>query len=669
MNSIRTFTTLDLLDRLDHTSRRIAFVVGSGLAMPCPPEKRGVPGVKGVVDLISRELGDPALPFVECDNLYQRAFQEVLGRRGADASNRIVREAVLKARGQQDSPEVLRRALDGDPTTCRELDRDFQWVLSPGLKALGELLAKAPSRFSNYVLTSNFDPLIEVSLHQCEAPYLSVLCDRDVSLEHNLFYGYQIVHFHGYWGLRSTLHDLEQLRSERNDLRNSFQKILSEETVVVLGYGGWDDMFTSALLEVLKDHTREPDVLWCLRSPATEGIVAQPIIQNILNAQESLHSVKFYCGVNAHEMLPLLNSATPLQRLDRPRKRIPLTNSIGLAFDASDARRAVVRNFARLWGVDRGSFVGILSGPRDPKVLSILQCVEEAVCKYGDNRFLPRSWYKLEDNDAQDFEDDDAYGAASAGITGLYLELASGSDSRLLAYVNSFRGKIEAGRVAIVAHIIDDKPDAAADRARRIRNRIRIAEVPIDLIALPVALPVRTQDGSHITILTAAGKKIEQLTSDDRVVSQMAQQFRDEKSFSSNSLDESLLSPEMRAVCSYARGEMTEDAFLRTSSIVEFDRAIRSGVPFPNAIKAILTLEQFNPEIWFLLNRLAPTNRTILQMVALAPSIRGAFGLVTNSEWNDLDEFTRNRILERREGRPFCIPGLKAAVWGSDAKC
>jgi SIR2-like domain len=635
--------------------------------MPCPPDNRGVPGVKGVVDLISRELGDCTLPLVECDNLYQRAFQELLRRRGAGASNRIVREAVLKARRQQDPPEVLRRALDGDPTTCKDLDRDFNWVLSPGLKALGELLAKAPSRFSNYVLTSNFDPLIEVSLHEYEAPYMSVLCDRDVSLEHNLFYGYQIVHFHGYWGLRSTLHDPEQLRSQRHNLRNSFRKILSEETVVVLGYGGWDDMFTSALLEVLKDHTCEPDVLWCLRSRVAEGIAAQPLIQNILNAQESLHSVKFYCGVNAHEMLPLLNSAIPLERPNR--ERITLDNSIGLAFDASDARRAIVCNFARLWGVDRGSFIGILCGPRDPKILPILQCVEEAVCRYGDNRFVSRSWFKLEDSETHDLEENDTYAAASDSITGLYLELASGSDNHFLAYVNLLRGKIEAGRTAIVAYIIDDKPEVAAERARRIRNRIVIADVPIDVIALPVALDVPFQDEPTITILTATGKKGEQVTSDDRVVSQMARQLRDEKTFSSDGLDESLLSPEMRAVCSYALGRITEEAFLKTSGVAQFDRAIRSGVPFPSAVQAAVTLEQLNPEVWFLLNRLTPTRRTISQMMALAPSMRAVFGLVTNREWNDLDEFTRSRILERREGRPLCISGLNAAVLGSDVQC
>jgi hypothetical protein len=185
-----------LLERLTagvrRANQRAVYLVGSALTAPVQPFVPGVPGVEGVIELIRNEFDDPdqtaefdkALD--EYGNRYQNAFTFLLGRRGQQAANEVIKRAVWKARKPiitSDTSSVYLPTADTSDETCQSLDNDFEgWLLTPGMNALGQLLAGYPDRFGRAVLTTNFDPLLEVAIRKFGGQYFRTVLHRDGNL-------------------------------------------------------------------------------------------------------------------------------------------------------------------------------------------------------------------------------------------------------------------------------------------------------------------------------------------------------------------------------------------------------------------------------------------------------------------------------------------------------
>jgi hypothetical protein len=165
-----------LLDRLsdgvNESGKEVVFVVGSPITAPYGTSDFGVANVQAVVELIRDQFtGKPNrlsvldAELTKSDNRYQAAFKFLSGARGQDAANKIVKQAVagaLIAKPDQDWKDVICKLSDDQ---IADLDKDFGcWHLSPGAYALGQLIAEFPSVFGKAIVTSNFDPLIEVAI-------------------------------------------------------------------------------------------------------------------------------------------------------------------------------------------------------------------------------------------------------------------------------------------------------------------------------------------------------------------------------------------------------------------------------------------------------------------------------------------------------------------------
>lgn len=99
-----------LMERLTSGLKRrwheVVFLVGSPLSAPLSLNSPGVPDVDGIVDLIRSEFADePAQSAALEENLagaaenrYNAAFLFLLGRRGQQTANELVRNAVCAAR-------------------------------------------------------------------------------------------------------------------------------------------------------------------------------------------------------------------------------------------------------------------------------------------------------------------------------------------------------------------------------------------------------------------------------------------------------------------------------------------------------------------------------------------------------------------------------------------
>ncbi len=239
-----------LLERLSKGlkkhSRETVFLLGAPISAPVSDGSRGVPGVEGVIARIRREFADDASQLNSLDEAltcaqtkrYQQAFVFLQGRRGPQTVSEIVREAVLSARHLH----VLDRSEELSDDACRNLELDVAgWAINPGTEYLGKLAAGYPDVFGKSILTTNFDPLIEVAIRHAGGAYFRTTLHTDGNLSQTEGTGCHVIHLHGYWYGSDTLHTARQLGQPRPHLRASLNQLLRNKLIVVCAYGGWDE--------------------------------------------------------------------------------------------------------------------------------------------------------------------------------------------------------------------------------------------------------------------------------------------------------------------------------------------------------------------------------------------------------------------------------------------
>jgi len=108
---------------------------------------------------------------------------------------------------------------------------------------------------------------------------------------------------HGYWHGADTLHTVGQLGQPRPRLRASLGQLLRHKLVVVCAYSGWDDVFTEALMDVVRDDVASPEIIWTFYadSPALSTRLSEMLAPGISRGRVSL-----YRGINCHNFFPRL---------------------------------------------------------------------------------------------------------------------------------------------------------------------------------------------------------------------------------------------------------------------------------------------------------------------------------------------------------------------------
>lgn len=319
------FTREALLDRLSEglskSNRPVVFLVGSALSAPVAHGDHGVPNVAGVVDLIRNEFSGSVLSDLDkitgsAPNPYQEAFSFLLAHRGQNTVNDVIKSAVWKARARPTAnfSSEYRPSSATDDDTCREFDADHSaWSLTPGTRALGALLAQKPETFGLFALTTNFDPLIEIAVRANGGNAYRTVLHRDGNIGQTEASGCHVVHLHGYWYGTDTLHTPRQITQERPRLKASLAHVLKSKTLVVIGYGGWDDVFTSTLLELLEDDKTNIEVIWTVYGGRD---TINPALLRSLSSGIDRGLVTIYHNVDAHTFLPDLADRWNILRED-----------------------------------------------------------------------------------------------------------------------------------------------------------------------------------------------------------------------------------------------------------------------------------------------------------------------------------------------------------------
>jgi hypothetical protein len=243
----------------------IAFLVGAPLS---GDTGGGVPGVASMLDLVREEVStratlelsryDAEMAGKSGGDAYQAAMQWLQGNLGQGAVNRVIETAVLKARKPGTDANFAHNGEAGD------------WYIPAGIRQLAQLVCrdmKEPlNRFPGPILTTNFDPLLSlaIELYGARAFWRVVQADGKLA-DVRESGGVEVIHLHGFWRGSDTLHTAAQLTSTRPQLRESLRRILRQKTLIVVAYGGWDDVFTRTLAEVAADDDAQLNVLWCFR--------------------------------------------------------------------------------------------------------------------------------------------------------------------------------------------------------------------------------------------------------------------------------------------------------------------------------------------------------------------------------------------------------------------
>ena len=331
-----------LLIRLLNVKRqgkKIAVLFGSGLTTP--NLKNAELGVSSVTEIIS-DIKDY---FLKINSLkifernvkaelseqerYQAAMQTLLSVAGQDELNNVIIRSVLNS--MISKPVINITMPDIDPEA---LEKEYQnWYLRKGADSLGELYVDFNEVFACPLLTSNFDPLMEISIRKHEGNPQSVFLAGDgkfLNLKSDKTHS--VVHFHGFWHGSDTLHTIDQLKRVRPQLKGDLKKMLGNSVLLVIGYGGWNDIFTNTLLELIKEGNNNFDVLWCFHEEKVEELEKKyfrPLDQMSTSIGQR---VVLYKNIDCHSLFPQL--LTNFNSTENTLQHSPLgvqdTNSNGL---------------------------------------------------------------------------------------------------------------------------------------------------------------------------------------------------------------------------------------------------------------------------------------------------------------------------------------------------
>lgn len=385
MSITEFYTRDDLYERLTtgvgEQEKRIILVVGSAVSCAHNGDSFvGVPNVAQTIDLIKGRFEGGQARALEThlangDNPYQSAFKFLLGRRGPEAANGLIKSAVAQARVplqpiSADTGFSFTSRMSDD--VCRSFEQDtVGWKIPPATEAIARLATHASDKFGRLLITTNFDPLISVAIQAAGGHHFRSFYHRDGNISQASGPGSHIAHLHGYWYGSDTLHTPKQLQQVRPQLRSSLAQVFRENVVVFVGYGGWDDAITAALTDVINDDSAFPEIIWTFFDEKPDPRID---LINILQPGIDRGRVNIYAGIDCHKLLPeVADYFAPAVRSPVPDRKPGIhTTPTKRAAQPSPRKRRL------LFEDDRPPLSEIFVG-RDAEVLELEESLNKAV--------------------------------------------------------------------------------------------------------------------------------------------------------------------------------------------------------------------------------------------------------------------------------------------------
>lgn len=320
-----------LIQRLFHALRNdkknpnLVVFAGSGLTHSVVP---GVGEVMDMVDQFSESMDDDpkvramfqeiSQSDISSAEKYGRYQQLLDNTHGSGTFDRVIQHAVRTGYRVLGGPTELATRVAVDPwmaldefAAAMEDDLDG-WRIPVGLQSLARIIASNPDRMSPIILTTNFDPLIEIALRREGISTTTINLPVDGSIEVGVVRkgAAAVVHLHGYWWRtggttrHGNLHSDLRLRTPRPALLADMRDILAGSVMLVVGYGGWGDIFSTAIAERARDGF--DGLLWALHAtaPAEYDRIRAMLLDD---GGQPVASAIVYTGVDCDRLFPALD--------------------------------------------------------------------------------------------------------------------------------------------------------------------------------------------------------------------------------------------------------------------------------------------------------------------------------------------------------------------------
>ncbi|AQW52828.1 SIR2 family protein [Streptomyces violaceusniger] len=306
MNPIDFGDISDLKIRLqflaDEADRRLVTVFGSGISSEVLPN---VPQLTDIFrahvpkaglarfDATVAEALDPGVK-------YQNAAAVLTRQAGEHTVMRAIRTAVLQACPDVPEKDVAKVAKDEE--RCREYVKTGNWRIPRGYQRFAKFFASLGGRVRGPIITTNFDPLIEIALRQAGVASDPIPIPTDTTptpqqLKEAI--AQPVLHIHGYWTGMATSNVPTRITSERPGLDDVLKELLTNSVVLVVGYSGWLDGFMKSLRSRVLNKTDllQAEVLW-----AAYETDAAAVTSGVIGEFVGAPGFTLYLGVDGHKL-------------------------------------------------------------------------------------------------------------------------------------------------------------------------------------------------------------------------------------------------------------------------------------------------------------------------------------------------------------------------------
>lgn len=306
MNPIDFGDTSDLRIRLqvlaEEADRPLVTVFGSGISsevLPSVPQLtdifRAHMPERGLArfDETVAEAQDPGVK-------YQNAAAVLTRQAGEHRVMRAIRTAVLQA-----CPDVLEKdvaEVARNEELCREYMKTGNWRIPRGYRQFAKFFASLNGRVRGPIITTNFDPLIELALGQADVPAVPIPIPTDTTptlqqLKEAI--AQPVLHIHGYWTGRAASNVPTRITADRPGLDDVLRRLLTNAIVLVVGYSGWLDGFMKSLSSTVLDNADllEAEVLWAAYETDAAAVTSGAIGRFV-----GAPGFTLYLGVDGHDL-------------------------------------------------------------------------------------------------------------------------------------------------------------------------------------------------------------------------------------------------------------------------------------------------------------------------------------------------------------------------------
>lgn len=276
------------LARRIKSEEKITFIFGS--ALTSKKDGIGIPNVdemKGMAINFIREQddGDDIIDYskfmekkLETDeNDYQKTFSFIINNYGIKHANNIIRNAIMS---------------NIDESTGRQ-------KIPKSISTLVEKIKENTIAVNN-IITTNFDTLIEEQLNYEDVKHNGISIVSDSQINDNSNEAINVIHIHGVWNKNDTMHTRSQLNNCRSKIESSLKKIIAKNTVVIMGYGGWDDSFMRSLIDLINDDSADYTILWCFYESNESKIESNVSFFESLRDATTRGRISFYKGIDCN---------------------------------------------------------------------------------------------------------------------------------------------------------------------------------------------------------------------------------------------------------------------------------------------------------------------------------------------------------------------------------